>query len=64
MDVYVQAKKAVLVQLLEVALENVRASTEGHVSVQIYSTVDDSVVNFSDEYTADDGPGRVTIEEG
>lgn len=62
MDVYVGAKKSVLEALLELALAQVRESTEGAVSVTVYSTVDDSQVTFSDEDTEADEDNRVTIE--
>jgi hypothetical protein len=62
-DIYVGGKKETLIELLEAALRSLRESTVGSVSVPMYANPTDGTITFTDEDTANDGEGVVTIEE-
>ena len=61
-EVYIGATKATLIAVLEAALRDVRDAPEGAVSVPIYAAPGEGYVTLTDEETANDEPGTVTIE--
>jgi hypothetical protein len=61
-EIYVTARKEVLLAALEHAVRQIRESDEGHISVQIYGNPVDGTINFTDEDTARDGQDEISIE--
>lgn len=61
-EIYVGGTKTALEEALNNALREVRAQAEGSISVTLYATTTDGSITFSDEDTAEDTEGQITIE--
>lgn len=61
-EVYIGAKKELLLATLENAIRAIRKQPEGSVSFSIYANPTDGTVTFTDEDTSHDEPEVLTIE--
>ena len=61
-EIYVTARKEVLLAALRHAVRQIQESDEGSISVQIYANPTDGTINFSDEDTEGDGQDELHIE--
>lgn len=59
-EIYISARKEILVQVLEQWLDDLKLSTEGAVSVAFYPSEGENKITLTDEDTA--GDDRLLIE--